>query len=138
MISIGRILNAVAAPVLMVSVVLGAIPAQAQEEFPFGFLMTLDAARMPGSKRIPSLEVGDNGEVVLELWCNGGKGQFSVAGNTIIFVPGAMENRNCPPDRAQADSDLLAALGEATTWRRQGDLVTFTGSKSLRFQINTN
>jgi heat shock protein HslJ len=100
--------------------------------------MTLDAARMPGSKRIPSLEIGDNGEVSIELWCNGGKGQFSVAGNTIIFVPGAMENRNCPPDRAQADSDLLAALGEATTWRRQGDLVTFTGARSLRFQINTN
>ena len=42
-----------------------AVPAQAEEEFPFGFEMTLDAARMPGSKRPPSLEIGDNGEVVL-------------------------------------------------------------------------
>ncbi|WP_409411032.1 META domain-containing protein [Bradyrhizobium jicamae] len=117
---------------------LGSVPALAQEEFPFGFLMTLDAARMPGSKRIPSIEIGDNGEVVLELWCNGGKGQFSVAGNTIVFVPGAMENRNCPPDRAQADSDLMAALGDVATWRRQGDAVTLTGSRSLRFIINTN
>ncbi|WP_426436820.1 META domain-containing protein [Bradyrhizobium genosp. P] len=137
MISIGRILKGVAALVL-VSTALGSIPAQAQEEFPFGFLMTLDTARMPGSKRVPSLEIGDNGEVSIELWCNGGKGQFSVAGNTIIFIPGAMENRSCPPDRAQADSDLLAALSDLTTWRRQGDLVTLTGSKSLRFQINTN
>ncbi|MBO4223219.1 META domain-containing protein [Bradyrhizobium neotropicale] len=112
--------------------------ARAEEEFPFGFEMSLDAARMPGSKRIPSLEIGDNGEVVLELWCKGGKGQFSVAGNTIIFVPGAMENRNCPPERAQADDDLLAALGDAATWRRQGDLVTLTGSKTLRFRLNTN
>ena len=72
--------------------------------------MTLDAGRMPGSKRVPDLDIGDNGEVVLELWCKGGKGQFSVAGNTVIFVPGAMENRNCPPDRAQADDDLIAAL----------------------------
>ncbi|MGX9429360.1 MULTISPECIES: META domain-containing protein [Bradyrhizobium] len=113
-------------------------PARADEEFPFGFEMSLDAARMPGSKRIPSLEIGDNGEVVLELWCKGGKGQFSVAGNTIIFVPGAMENRNCPPERAQADDDLLAALGDTATWRRQGDLVTLTGSKTLRFRLNTN
>jgi heat shock protein HslJ len=75
---------------------------------------------------------------VLELWCKGGKGQFSVAGNTIIFVPGAMENRNCPPERAQADDDLLAALGDTATWRRQGDLVTLTGSKTLRFRLNTN
>ncbi|WP_249159684.1 META domain-containing protein [Bradyrhizobium tropiciagri] len=118
--------------------VLGSNPAHAQDEFPFGFLMTLDAARMPGSKRIPSLEIGDNGEVSLELWCDGGRGQFSIAGNTIIFVPGAMENRTCPPDRAQADSDLLAALSNAATWRREGDFVTLLGGKPLRFQINSN
>ncbi|MBI5322027.1 META domain-containing protein [Bradyrhizobium sp.] len=112
-------------------------PATAQE-FPFGLEMTLEAARMPGSKRIPSLDIGDNGEVVLELWCKGGKGQFSVAGNTIVFVPGAMESRSCPPDRAQADDDLIAALSDAATWRRQGDFVTLMGSKQLRFRINTN
>jgi heat shock protein HslJ len=116
---------------------LDAAPAEAQE-FPFGLEMTLEAARMPGSKRVPSLEIGDNGEVVLELWCKGGQGQFSVAGNTIVFVPGAMETRSCPPDRAQADDDLIAALSDAATWRRQGDFVTLTGSKSLRFRINTN
>jgi heat shock protein HslJ len=116
---------------------LGSAPAEAQE-FPFGLEMTLEVARMPGSKRIPSLEIGDNGEVVLELWCKGGQGQFSVAGNTIVFIPGAMEDRNCPPDRAQADDDLIAALSEAATWNRQGDFVTLTGTKSLRFRINTN
>ena len=116
---------------------LGSASAQAQE-FPFGLEMTLEAARMPGSKRIPSIEIGDNGEVVLELWCKGGQGQFSVAGNTIIFVPGAMETRSCPPDRAQADDDLIAALSDVATWRRQGDFVTLMGSKQLRFRINTN
>ena len=100
--------------------------------------MTLEAARMPGSKRIPSLEIGDDGEVVLELWCKGGQGQFSVAGNTIVFVPGTMENRNCPADRAQADDELLAALSDVATWRRQGDFVTLMGTRQLRFRINTN
>jgi len=93
---------------------------------------------MPGSKRIPNLEIGDAGEVALELWCKGGKGQFSVAGNTVIFVAGAMENRPCPPDRAQADDELIAALTDAGTWKRQGDLVSFVGAKTLRFRINTN
>jgi heat shock protein HslJ len=125
------------AAVVVSAAFFGAAPAMAQE-FPFGLEMTLEAARMPGSKRIPSLEIGDDGEVVLELWCKGGKGQFSVAGNTIVFVPGAMENRTCPPDRAQADDDLIAALGDAATWRRQGDYVTLIGSKPLRFRINTN
>ncbi len=112
--------------------------AQADDGFPFGTEMTLDVGRQPGSKRIPNIEIGDAGEVVLELWCKGGKGQFSVAGNTVIFVAGAMENRNCAPDRAQADDDLIAALTDAATWKRQGDFVSFVGAKTLRFRINTN
>ena len=66
---------------------------------------------------------------MLELWCKGGKGQFSVAGNTVIFVAGAMENRNCAPDRPQADDDLIAALTDAATWKRQGDFVSFVGAE---------
>ena len=38
------------------------VPACADEEFPFGMVMTLDAARQPGSKRVPNMEIGDNGE----------------------------------------------------------------------------
>jgi META domain len=113
-------------------------PAHADDGFPFGLEMTLDVARQPGSKRLPTLEIGDNGEVVLELWCKGGKGQFSVAGDTVIFVAGPLQDRACPPARAQADDELVAALGEAATWKRQGDLVSFLGTKSLRFRINTN
>ena len=111
---------------------------KAAEEFPFGMEMTLDAARLPGSKRVPDLDIGENGEVVLELWCKGGKGQFSVAGNTVIFVAGQIEDRGCPANKAQLDDELVAALGEATTWNRQGDYVSFIGSKTLRFRINTN
>jgi len=110
----------------------------AEEGFPFGFEMTLEAAPQPGSKRIPTLEIGDNGEAKLDLWCKTGKGQFSVAGNTVIFMPGQLQTGNCPPARAQADDDLVAALSEATTWRRRGDLVSFAGTKPLRFRINTN
>ena len=126
----------VAMALLTVAVTAG--PSRADDGFPFGTEMTLDVGRQPGSKRIPNLEIGDNGEVVLELWCKGGKGQFSVAGNTVIFVPGAMENRPCPPDRAQQDDELIAALAESGTWKRQGDFVSFVGAKTLRFRINTN
>jgi heat shock protein HslJ len=126
------------AAVLLVTAVPTTAYAQADDGFPFGLEMTLDVGRMPGSKRIPNLEIGDAGEVVLELWCKGGKGQFSVAGNTVIFVAGAMENRTCPPDRAQADDDLIAALSDAATWKRQGDFVSFIGTRTLRFRLNTN
>jgi hypothetical protein len=123
---------------LVLVTALQAAPAHAEDGFPFGFEMTLDVARQPGSKRIPNLEIGDNGEVVLELWCKGGKGQFSVAGNTVIFVAAPLEDRGCPPARAQADDELVAALSDAATWKRQGDFVSFVGTKSLRFRINTN
>jgi heat shock protein HslJ len=123
---------------LVLVAALQAAPAHAEDGFPFGLEMTLDVARQPGSKRLPNLEIGDRGEVVLELWCKGGKGQFSVAGNTVVFVAGALEDRACPPARAQADDDLVAALSEAATWKRQGDFVSFVGPKPLRFRINTN
>ncbi len=129
--------HAAAAAALAVAA-FAAHPACADDGFPFGFEMTLDAAPQPGSKRIPTLEIGDNGEAQLDLWCKSGKGQFSVAGNTVIFVPGQLQDRDCPPARAQADDELVAALSEAATWKRRGDLVSFIGTRPLRFRINTN
>ena len=114
------------------------IPAQADDGFPFGLEMTLDVARQPGSKRLPTLEIGDSGEATLELWCKAGKGQFSVAGDSVIFVAAPLQDRACLPSRAQADDELVAALSEAATWQRQGDFVSFIGTRSLRFRLNTN
>jgi hypothetical protein len=116
----------------------GAWPASAQDGFPFGLEMTLDAPPQPGSKRVPSLDIGESGETRLELWCKGGKGQFSVAGNTVIFAAGPLEDRSCPPEKAKADDDLVAALSAAGTWERQGDEISFDGPTRLRFHLNTN
>src|SRR6201996_1335077 len=136
--SIGLARQAAGAALILLASVSAAREARAETDFPFGMEMTLDAAPQRGSKRVPDLDIGDNGEVVLELWCKGGKGQFSVAGDTVIFVAGQMEERSCPPDKAQADDDLIAALTEATNWRRQGDAIFFVGAKTLKFHINTN
>jgi META domain len=127
-----------AGALILTAAAFNAHPAFAQEEFPFGFEMTLDAARQPGSKRVPTMAIGDSGEATLELWCKGGKGQFSIAGNTVIFVAGPLEDRACPPAKAQADDELVAALSEAATWRRQGDMISFIGTRPLRFRLLTN
>ena len=116
----------------------GARPSSAQEGFPFGSELTLDAAPMRGSKRIPNLEIGGNGDVVIELWCKGARGQFAVANDSVIFVPGPVEDRGCPADRAVADDALLAALADVASWRRQGDVLVLAGSRQLRFRLNTN
>lgn len=132
MVLVKRMMFAAVAGLLM------SVAARAEEGFPFGAEMTLEAVPQPGSKRIPNIEIGDNGEVVLELWCKGGKGQFSVAGNTVIFVPGAIQDRSCPPAKAQADDDLVTALAAVETWKRQGDVLTLIGPKPLRFRTNGN
>ena len=95
-----RFLRQAAVVLVLAAATFQPIPARADDEFPFGLEMTLDAARQPGSKRLPTLDIGDSGEATLELWCKGGKGQFSVAGNTVIFVAGPLEDRICPPARA--------------------------------------
>jgi hypothetical protein len=138
MLSVKNLIRQGAAALVIAAAAFQPIPVHADGEFPFGLEMTLDVARQGGSKRLPSMEIGDNGEVVLELWCKAGKGQFSVAGNTVIFVAGPLEDRACAPARAQADDDLVAALSEAATWKRQGDFVSFIGAKPLRFRLNTN
>jgi len=102
MLSATGFLRSTAAALVLAAAAISASPAGADEGFPFGFEMTLDVPHQPGSKRMPTLEIGDNGEATLELWCKAGKGQFSVAGNTVIFVAGPLQDRDCPPARAQA------------------------------------
>ena len=122
------------AAILLISIA----PQLCAQEFPFGMDLTLDAAPMRGSKRVPRMEIGAQGEVQLSLWCKSGTGQFSVAADSVVFVPGAIQDNGCPPDRAAADDNLLAALADATGWKRQGDTLTFTGAHPLRFMMLTN
>ncbi len=140
MVWFGSVLRLAAiAAVLLTSTATSTIgAAHAEDGFPFGMEMTMEALPQPGSKRVPNLEIGDAGEVVLELWCKGGRGQFSVAGSSVIFVPGPMEDRSCPPAKAQADDELVAALSESASWKRQGEVVSFIGPKTLRFRVNGN
>src|SRR5258707_13538008 len=105
------------------------IPARADDGFPFGLEMTLDVAPQPGSKRLPTLEIGDSGEATLDLWCNAGKGQFSVAGNTVIFVAAPLQVRACPPAREQPDVELVVGLGEAATWYRKDNFISLLGTR---------
>jgi META domain len=108
------------------------------QEFPFGMELTLDAAPMSGSKRVPRIEIGDDGGVQIDLWCKSATGRFSVANNSVIFIPGQIQDNGCPADRAAADDNLLAALSAVTGWKRQGDWLTLTGPRVLRFLLLTN
>jgi heat shock protein HslJ len=109
-----------------------------QNGFPFDSELLLDVRPMPGSKRVPSMDVGANGSVVLELWCNRIEGQLVVAADTITVLTGQATDRQCPPERMRGDADLLTALTGVTNWRRQGDTVMLIGPRTLRFRLPTN
>ena len=109
-----------------------------QSSFPFGSELLLDANPMPGSKRVPSMDVAANGAIALEMWCNRIEGQLVVAANTITVLTGQATDRQCRAERVRGDADLLSALTEVTNWRRQGDIVELTGRRTLRFRLPTN
>ncbi len=112
--------------------------ASAQSEFPFDSELILDVAPMRGSKRIPNMDVAPNGAIAMEMWCNRIEGQFVVAGDTVTVLTGQPTQRQCPPERAQGDEQLLAALSQVTNWRRRGDTLELIGPQTLRFKVPTN
>jgi hypothetical protein len=116
-------------------------PALASDSaFPFGSELMLEAAPMRGSKRIPMLEIDDNGSTSIDLWCTSVQGQATVGGDgTITIVPGqAAAPAQCSADRASIDQDLMSALTQATNWRRNGDIIELTGTSTLRFRLMSN
>jgi heat shock protein HslJ len=110
----------------------------AQSDFPFGRELLLDAPPMKGSKRVPSLDIADDGVADIELWCGSVKGQLVVAGDTITILTGAKTERSCTPERMRGDDDVLAALTEVTNWRREGEFLVLTGARTMRFRMQTN
>ena len=98
----------------------------------------LDAKPMKGSKRVPVMTIGRNGEAAIDLWCSSVEGQIVVVDSTITVMTGARTDRSCDAARARGDEELLAALLQATSWKREGDLLTLRGAKILRFRQATN
>ncbi len=106
--------------------------------FPFDRELILDAAPRRGSKRIPILEIAENGAVSMQLWCASARAQANVAADSITIVTGEIQSAQCAPERQSGDDNLLAALAQVTNWRRQGDVVELLGARTLRFRLMTN
>ena len=115
------------------------LPARANDgEFPFDRELILDAAPMRGSKRIPIIEVAENGVASIQLWCTSLRGQANVGADSISIIAGPPALAQCAPERHAGDENLLAALAQVTNWRRRGDVVELVGATTLRFRLITN
>ena len=114
------------------------LPATASETFPFGSALFLDSRPLPGSKRIPMIEIQENGTAAFNLWCANVSGSASVAADTITITPTKALSVQCTPDRLTRDTALLTALMQVTNWQRHGEVIDLIGATNLRFRVATN
>jgi hypothetical protein len=110
-----------------------------ENSFPFGNELMFDQAPMHGSKRIPMIEIEEDGATSIDLWCASAKAQATVGDSSISIVPGDLEaNAQCEPERQARDATLLAQLAQVTSWRRNGEVIELLGATPLRFRLMTN
>ena len=117
---------------------LATVAAFAQAAFPFDRELLLDARPLPGSRRIPILEIGADGRAQIDLWCRSGAGQVVVSGTTIKITLGPLREEACTPERARRDEEMAAALSEVTRWRTDGDRVVLVGPTEIRFFLSAH
>jgi hypothetical protein len=127
--------RAVLAAAVMVLAI--AAPASAQE-FPFDQEMLLETKPLPGSRRVPMMEVRGNGRGTVDLWCHSAVAEIAVIGSEIKFTFVSAQPENCTPERIELDQTMAKALTEVTRWRRTNDIVEFIGPTSFRFRISTH
>jgi heat shock protein HslJ len=112
--------------------------AQSESSFPFGQDLLLEARPMKGSKRVPIVEIDEDGTAIIDLWCDRVEGRAQVSGDSLTITPVSRAGANCPPERAQADDEMIEALQQVTGWRRSAEGIVLVGPRMLNFRLPTN
>jgi heat shock protein HslJ len=123
---------------MVMAIVLAAHSPGLAADFPYDREMLLDAKPLPGSKRVPILEIGSDGRAQIDLWCRSGPAQVAVSGEAITFTLGPLREQGCTPERTARDEEMIAALAQVTTWRIEDDVVLLSGPIELRFRLSTH
>jgi heat shock protein HslJ len=107
-------------------------------EFPFERELLLEAKPLPGSKRVPMLEITRDGRAVIDLWCRSGEGRVKLEDDMIEFTLGPMREEGCTPERTQRDDTLAATLEKVTSWRMEDDVLVLIGPTELRYTLSSH
>jgi hypothetical protein len=108
------------------------------QQFPFDQEMLLETKPLPGSRRVPMMEIHANGRGTVDLWCHSAVADIAVTGSEIKFTFVSAKPENCTPERIELDQAMAKAMLEITQWRRKNDIVEFVGPTSFRFRISTH
>jgi heat shock protein HslJ len=107
-------------------------------EFPFERELLLEAKPLPGSKRVPMLEIKRDGRAIVDLWCRSGEARVKIATDQIEFTLGAMRQEGCTPERMQLDDALAAALEKVSDWIMEDDVLVLIGPTELRYRLSSH
>jgi heat shock protein HslJ len=107
-------------------------------EFPFERELLLEAKPLPGSKRVPMLEITRDGRAVIDLWCRSGEARVKLENDMIELMLGAMREEGCTPERSQRDEAMVAALEKVTSWRLEDDVLVLIGPTELRYHLSSH
>ncbi len=126
--------------VLVAALLLGlpGLARAADNAFPFGTELMLDVEPLYGSKRIPMIEIQDDGTAAIDLWCASVHAAATVGESSITIVAEPAGPAQCTTERQSGDETLLAALSQVTNWRRDGEVIELIGPTTLRFRAMTN
>lgn len=125
-------------PAVLALAILAVPPAAAQKAFPFDAELRLDARPMPGSKRVPWLQIAPDGALELDMWCVSARGRAIVSGQSIAIVPASLRDNGCPQERLKMDEDFLKQMMAVTAWRWEGPLLVLDGPQPLRWRPASN
>jgi hypothetical protein len=107
-------------------------------EFPFERELLLEAKPLPGSKRVPMLEITRDGRAIVDLWCRSGEARVKIEHDMIEFTLGAMREEGCTPERTQRDEAMTAALEKVMNWSVEDDVLVLSGPTELRYVLSSH
>jgi len=114
------------------------IAAAIAAEFPFEHELLLEAKPLPGSKRVPMLEITRDGRAIIDLWCRSGEGRVMIEDDVIEFTLGTLRENGCTPERSQRDEAMATALAKVTNWRMEDNVLVLVGPTELRFHLSAH
>jgi hypothetical protein len=133
------LLRACCAPVLGVAAIVFVVAAPADaQNFPYDQEMLLEVKPLPGSRRVPMIEVHPDGKASVDLWCHSAVAQFTITGSDVKIEFVSANPENCTPERIELDQAMAKAMVEITQWRRNNDIVEFVGPTTYRFRLSTH
>ncbi len=100
--------------------------------------MLLEAKPLPGSKRVPMLEITRDGRAIIDLWCRSGEGRVMIEDDVIEFTLGTLRENGCTPERSQRDEAMATALAKVTNWRMEDNVLVLVGPTELRFHLSAH